>query len=68
MIEKWIMQQYSMENPLILAYEGKPLLAVELDGKDDAIHGKAYKILSQIIKALNENGVEIELEPETKAE
>jgi len=59
MNQKWIIQQYSMENPLILAYEGKPLLVVEFDGKDDEIHTKAFKVLNQIVEALNKNGVEI---------
>jgi hypothetical protein len=57
----WTMQQYSMENPMVLAYEDKPLLVVELDGKDDAIHTKSYKILAQIVDELNKNNITIDL-------
>lgn len=58
---RWTIQQYSMENPLILAYDNKPLLYVDLDGKDDAIHSKAHKILIQLVEKLNEHNVTIDL-------
>lgn len=58
---KWTIQQYSMENPMVLAYDGKPLLVVELDGKDNAIHSTAYKILIQLVEKLNETDISIDL-------
>lgn len=59
---KWTIQQYSMENPLVLAYEGKSLLQVQLDGKDDAIHSEAYRLLIQIVEELNKKEAVITLE------
>lgn len=58
---KWTIQQYSMENPMVLAYDGKPLLVVELEAKDDVIHTGAYKILIQLVEKLNQHNVTVDL-------
>ena len=50
---RWTIQQYSMENPCVLALDNHPLLFVELDGKDDDIHSGAYRILQDVVKRLN---------------
>jgi len=50
----WMIQEHSMGNPPILAYQGKPLLLCEFEsGHDDAIHTTANTILRDVCTRLN---------------
>jgi len=52
--EDWMIQEHSMGNSPILAYQGKPLLLCELEsGHDDAIYTMANVILRDVCAQLN---------------
>jgi hypothetical protein len=51
--QPWAIQEHSMGNPPILAKDGKPLLWVEYDGEDDALHTTANQILHDVVDRLN---------------
>ena len=50
--ERWSMQEMSIENPQILALDGKPFLILEAED-DDGINTKAYRRSITVIDALN---------------
>lgn len=59
--EHWTIQEHSMGNPPILAHDNHPLLWVEYDGEDDAIHTKANQILHDVVNWLNQEYKALEM-------
>ena len=59
--EPWTIQEHSIGNPPILARDNEPLLWVEYDGEDDAIHTRANQILRGVVKQLNQEYKALEM-------
>lgn len=59
--KRWTIQEHSMGNPPILAKDNEPLLWVEYDGEDDAIHTKANQMLRDVVNGLNQEHKALEM-------
>jgi len=57
----WTIQEHSMGNPPILTKDNKPLLWVEYNEDDDAIHTKANQVLHDVVRQLNRDYKALEM-------